>query len=229
MKKKKDSFFEKSVKLKLLIESKKALLFKQKDVEVALKPSMSIIKEFNAPLMVLGSIDLKKGGYYNFEGKKFVLEKSAIYFTGKPTAPLLNIRLVYRRYGNTIWITITGTGTEPSLNFSSSPYMTRDQILSFILFDTKNSGNSTEDMLSLVGGGLAKSILGNMGLKIDTLVLSQEGFEVGKKISDKVSVIYDQKDESKVIVRIEHSPKVETDISVGQDSQSVDIIYKREY
>jgi len=229
MKKNSDSFFEKNVKLSILIESKKPLLFKQKDVKVELKPSMSIIKEYNSPLMVLGSIDLKKGGYYKFEGKKFVLEKSAIYFTGKATQPLLNIRLVYRRYSKTIWITVTGTGTEPALNFSSSPYMTRDQILSFILFDTETSSNSSEEMLSMVGGGLAKSILGNMGLKLDTLVLSQNGFEVGKKITDKISVIYDQQDESKIIVRIEHSPKVETDISVGQDSQSIDIIYKREY
>ena len=52
---------------------------------------------------------------------------------------------------------------------------------------------------------------------------------MGKKISSKVSIIYDQEDESKVIVRIEHSAKVETEISVGQDSQSVDIIYRREY
>ncbi len=228
-KEKNDSFFMKNVKLNILIDSKKDVLFKQKDVKIGLKPSLSIVKEYNSKLMVLGSIDLKKGSYYNFEGKKFVLEKSSIYFTGKPTAPLLNIRLVYRRYGKTIWITVSGTGTEPALNFSSSPYMTRDQILSFILFDTENSGSSTEDMLSLVGGGLAKSILGNMGLKIDTLVLSQNGFEVGKKISNKVSIIYDQEDESKVIVRIEHSAKVETEISVGQDSQSVDIIYKREY
>ena len=228
-KKKKGSFFEKNVKLSILIESKKPLLFKQRDLKVKLRPSMSIIKEYNSPLMVLGSIDLDRGGYYKFEGKKFVLDKSAIYFTGKATQPLLNIRLEYRRYGKIIWITVTGTGTEPVLNFSSSPYMTRDQILSFILFDTETSSNTSEEMLSMVGGGLAKSILRNMGLKLDTLVLRQNGFEVGKRISNKVSIIYDQKDESKIIVRIEHSLKVETDISVGQDSQSVDIIYKREY
>ena len=229
MREKKNSFFEKNVRLKLYVESKRSLLFKQKDVKVELKPQMSILKEYKSPVMVLGSIDFRKGGYYNFNGKKFVLEKSAVYFTGKPTSPLLNIKLIYRRYGKAIWISVSGSGSEPVLNFSSSPYMTRDQILSFILFDSENSGNSSEDMLSMVGGGLAKSILGNMGLKLDTLVLSQKGFEVGKKISNKVSIIYDQKDESKIIVRVEHSPKVETDISIGQESQSIDIIYKREF
>ncbi len=229
MKKKQDSFFEKNVQLSYYIESKKPLLFKQKNVNIKLKPQLSIIKSYLSPLQMTGSIDLLKGGYYKFENKKFVLKKSAIYFTGNPTAPMLNIRLEYRRYGTVIWITVSGLATEPALNFSSSPSMTRDQILSFILFDNKNSSSNSENMLSMVGSGLAKSILGNLGLKVDTLVLSQNGFEIGKKISDKISVIYDQEDESKIIIRIEHSSKVETDISVGQDSQSVDIIYRREF
>ena len=229
MKKKQDSFFEKNVQLSYYIDSKKPLLFKQKNVNIKLKPQLSIIKSYLSPLQMTGSIDLLKGGYYKFENKKFVLKKSAIYFTGNPTAPMLNIRLEYKRYGTIIWITVSGLATEPALNFSSSPSMTRDQILSFILFDNKNSSSNSENMLSMVGSGLAKSILGNLGLKVDTLVLSQNGFEIGKKISDKISVIYDQEDESKIIIRIEHSSKVETDISVGQDSQSVDIIYRREF
>jgi translocation and assembly module TamB len=229
MKEKQESFFEKNVKLSIHVDSRKPLVFKQKDVMVKIKPSLSIMKEFRSPLMMFGSIDLPKGGYYIFEGKKFVLKKSNIFFTGKPNAPMLNIHLVYKRYAKTIWISVAGSATEPALNFSSSPYMTRDQILSFILFDTTESDNTTGDMLSMVGGGIAKSLLGNMGLKVDTLVLKQDGFQVGEKISDKVSIIYDQQDESKMILRVEHSSKLETDISVGENSQSIDIIYKREF
>jgi autotransporter translocation and assembly factor TamB len=108
--------------------------------------------------------------------------------------------------------------------------MSRDQILSFILFDTVDSGENAGNMLSMVGGGIAKSILGNIGLKVDTLVLTQEGFEVGKKITDKITVLYDQKEKDpKVIVRIQHSKRTETDISIGSESQSVDIIYKKEF
>jgi translocation and assembly module TamB len=229
-KKDEESFFRKNVQINLYITAKKPLLFKQKDVYVELRPQLSVIKGFEGDLQVMGSVGLAKGGYYIFEGKRFVLQPSSVNFTGKPTQPLLDINLVYRRYSRTVYISVTGVATEPSLNFSSDPYMSRDQILSFILFDTTDSGENAGDMLSLVGGGIAKSILGNLGLKVDTLILTQEGFEVGKKITDKITVLYDQKEEDpKIIVRVQHSQRTETDISIGSESQSVDIIYKREF
>ena len=229
-KKNEESFFRKNVQLTLYIESRKPLLFRQKEVNVELKPQLSIIKSFDADLQLLGSISLAKGGYYIFQGKKFVLSPSSINFVGRPTQPLLDINLVYQRSGRTIYISVSGSATEPSLQFSSSPFMTRDQILSFILFDTVDSGENAGDMLSMVGGGIAKSILGNIGLKVDTLVVTSSGFEVGKKITDKITILYDQKDrEPRVIVRISHSRHTETDISVGSESQSVDIIYRKEF
>ena len=229
-KKNNESFFKKNVQLMLYIETKKPLIFKQKNVYVELNPQLSIIKSFNGDLQLLGSVRIPKGGYYIFDGKKFVLQDSSINFTGKPTQPLLDINLVYRRYSKTIYITVNGVATEPNLNFSSDPYMTRSQILSFILFDTVDSGQSADDMLSMVGGGIAKSILGNMGLKVDTLIVTTQGFEVGKKITDKITVLYDQKEETpKVILRIQHSKHTETDIDIGSESQSVDIIYKKEF
>ncbi|GEM_PF-1906580 len=230
LKKNKESFFRKNVQLTLYIETKKPLLFKQKNAYVELRPQLSILKGFDGDLQLMGSIPLAKDGYYIFEGKRFTLRPSSINFTGKPTQPLLDINLVYRRYSRTVYISVNGPATEPILNFSSDPYMTREQILSFILFDTVDSGESAGDMLTMVGGGIAKSILGNLGLKVDTLVLTGQGFEVGKKITDKITIIYDQKSaEPKVVVRIQHSKRTETDISIGSESQSVDIIYKREF
>ncbi|WP_456391987.1 translocation/assembly module TamB domain-containing protein [Nitratifractor sp.] len=230
LKKNKESYFRKNVQLTLYIETKKPLLFKEKNAFVELRPQLSIIKGFDGDLQLMGSIPLAKGGYYIFEGKRFTLQPSSINFTGKATRPLLDINLVYRRYSRTVYISVNGPATEPILNFSSDPYMTREQILSFILFDTVDSGESAGDMLTMVGGGIAKSILGNLGLKVDTLVLTGQGFEVGKKITDKITIIYDQKSaEPKVVVRIQHSKRTETDISIGSESQSVDIIYKREF
>jgi translocation and assembly module TamB len=229
-KKNEESFFIKNVRLNLYIETKKPLLFEQKDVRVELTPQLSILKGFGSKLQMLGSVTVAKGGYYIFEGKRFVLQPSSINFTGKPTRPLLDINLKYRRHSRTIYITVTGIATEPNLHFSSDPYMSRDQILSFILFDTTETGESAGNMLTMVGGGIAKSILGNMGLKVDTLVLTQEGFEVGKKISDRITILYDQKENNpKVIVRVRNSKRTETDISIGSKSQSIDIIYRGEF
>ena len=230
LKKNQGSFFRKNVQLTLYIQSEKPLVFHQKNVKVELRPQMSLIKSFDGDLQMLGSIALAKEGYYIFQGKKFVLSPSSINFIGNPTRPLLDINLVYRRYGRTIYISVSGSATEPSLQFSSSPFMTRDQILSFILFDTVDSGNNAGNMLSIVGGGIAKSILGNIGLKVDTLIVTSNGFEVGKKITDKITLLYDQREgEPKVIVRIQHSAHTETDISIGSESQSADIIYRKEF
>ena len=229
-KKEMDSFFRKNFGITLYVETEKPLLFRQKNVYAELRPQLGIIKVPGSDLQILGSIPMAKNGYYIFENRKFILDTSSINFTGSPTRPLLDINFEYNRYGHKIFIRVSGMATEPILNFSSTPYMTRNQILSFILFDTENAGeNNTGDMISLVGGGLAKSILENMGLKVDTLVLTEEGFEIGKKITDKITVIYDQEEESRVIVRIRHSKHTQSDVSIGSESQSADIIYKKEF
>jgi len=217
-----------NLKLYILVNTKAPLIFKNKDLMVKLKPNLTISKKYSKELKILGTVDLLKGGYYKFENKKFVLQKSAIYFTGSASNPLLNIHLILRRYNKTIKIYIAGRASEPSLNFTSSPPMTREQILAYILFDDENAINSS-NMFSALGGALAKSVLRNMGIKIDSMIIKSNGFEVGKKISKKVTIIYDQSDEPKAILRIEHSHKFETDISVGESSQSVDITYKKEF
>jgi translocation and assembly module TamB len=225
---KKSDDFKKNIKIYLLLSTKKALLFKNRDLKVELSPELSISKEYNGDLQILGSVNLKRGGYYRFENKKFVLQKSSVYFTGRPDNPILNIHLLLNRYNRRVKIYVAGEISEPSLNFSSEPVMSREQILSFILFDDENAVNSSS-MVSALGGALAKSILRNIGIKIDSMVIKSGGFEIGKKISKKVTIIYDQSDRPKAILRIEHSNRLETDISVGEESQSVDITYKKEF
>ncbi len=226
---KRDKNSKSLIKIYILINSKKPILFKNQELNIKFLPNLSISKEYkDKNIKFLGSIDILKGGYYKFENKKFILQKSAIYFTSNPTNPLLNIHLKLQRYNKIIKIYVAGSASEPSLNFSSQPPMTREQILSYILFDDENAIESS-NMVSALGGALAKSILKNIGIKIDSMVIKSDGFEIGKKISKKVTIVYDQSNEPKAILRIEHSKKFETDISVGESSQSVDITYKKEF
>jgi len=217
-----------NLKLYLLVKTKTPLIFKNKDMRIKLSPNLVVSKDYKKELKLLGSVKLLKGGYYKFENKKFVLEDSAINFTGPSSNPQLNIHVVLRRYNKVIKIYIAGKASEPSLNFTSSPPMSREQILAYILFDDENAMDSS-NMMSALGGALAKSVLKNMGIKIDSMIIKSNGFEVGKKISKKVTIVYDQSDEPRAILRIEHSHKFETDISVGEKSQSVDITYKKEF
>ena len=229
--KKKNSNFEKNFKIDMTIDSSKPLLYKKEGTRVQITPELSIKKAYGSSLRVNGKIVLHKGGYYRFENKKFTLKRSFIHFKGKPNAPILDIAIVYKHISKTITIRVTGTPSEPSLNFSSNPHMSREQILSFILFDTDSGAgqNQTGDVSNLVAGTLAKSLLADIGLKVDHLVLSGAGFQVGKKISDKITIIYDQEKASSIKIRIENTKNIETDISFGSDSRSADIFYKKEF
>ncbi len=228
--KKSRSVLRKNLKISVYIETKKSLLFKQKGVEVKLLPQMEILKEFDSDLQIFGSIRIPKGGIYRFQRKRFVLQESAVNFTGNPIRPLLDLHLIYRRFGKTVYLTVSGAPAQPVLSFSSDPAMTREQILSFILFDqTEVSGNG-ENLLTLLGGSMAKSLLGSMGLQIDTLIVRSDGFELGKRLSEKISLYYRQREGNpQVIIRIRHSQHTQTEIDIGSRSQSVDIIYKKEF
>ena len=228
---KKNNSFEKHMYINVAVDSSKPLVYKMKNINIKLTPNLTIKKRYGASLKVYGKVVLMQGGYYIFEGKKFVLQKSTIHFKGKPTAPILNINIVYKHAGTTIHVKVSGTAAEPSLHFSSDPHMSREQILSFIMFDTGSGGgeNKAGDVTNLVAGTLVKSLFANMGLKLDHLVLTGAGFEVGKKISDKITIIYDQEKKSSIKVRIENTKNIETDISFGTNSRSADIFYKREF
>lgn len=228
---KKNSNFENNFKINMTIDSSKPLLYKKEGIRVQITPELSIKKAYGSSLRVNGKIVLHKGGYYRFENKKFILKRSFIHFKGKPNAPILDIAIEYKHISKTITIRVTGTPSEPSLNFSSNPHMSREQILSYILFDTDSGAgqNQTGDVSNLVAGTLAKSLLADIGLKVDHLVLSGAGFQVGKKISDKITIIYDQEKASSIKIRIENTKNIETDISFGSDSRSADIFYKKEF
>ncbi len=228
---KKNNYFEKNIATEVTLDSSKPLLYKKGDIDIALLPDLSIKKRYGRSLRVYGKIALLPGGSYRFQGKKFVLQKSSIVFKGKPRAPILNINILYRHTGTTIRVKVSGAASDPALDFSSDPHMSREEILSFIMFDTGSGGgeNRAGDVSNLVAGSLVKSLFANMGLKLDHLVLTGAGFEVGKKLSDRITVIYDQSEESSVKVRIQNTKNIETDISFGASSRSADIFYKKEF
>ncbi len=126
--------------------------------------------------MVLGSIEILQGGSYTFEGKKFVLDKSYVHFTGNPNKPLLEASVKYRSANHLITIKVTGSADAPNIHFSSKPSLTKEQILSIILFDSEGGAgtNTGDDMMKMMGGAMAKSVLSNLGVQLDHLVLGEE-------------------------------------------------------
>ena len=232
MKQKEQSPFMENLSASIQVESEKPLVYKRGDIDIEAKVGLGIHKVEKGELMVLGSVELLKGGSYMFEGKKFVLEKSFVHFTGNPNKPLLEITVKYKSLNHLITIIISGSADAPNVNFSSKPRLTKEQILSIILFDSEGAAgtNSSEDMMKMMGGAMAKSALSNVGLKLDHLVLGEgNSVEVGKKLTNKIMVIYVNDEVSSVKLTYEHGETTESVIGVSQESQSYDIIYKRDF
>ena len=110
--------------------------------------------------------------------------------------------------------------------------MKKEEILSLILFDTiEGAGtNNGDDMMKMMGGAMAKSALNDLGVKIDHLVLGEgNSVEVGKKLTDKITIIYVNDTVASVKLKYEHGKNTESIIGMSEESQSYDIIYKLDF
>ncbi len=232
LKEKEPSPFMENLSVNVQVQSKKPLVYKKGAIDIKAKADLNIHKAEQGELMVLGSVEILKGGSYTFEGKRFVLDKSYIYFTGNPNKPLIEAIVNYKSLNHLITITVSGSPDTLNINFSSVPSLSREQILSIILFDSEAGAgtNSGEDMMKMMGGAMAKSALSDLGVQLDHLVLgSGNSVEVGKKLSDEMTIIYINDVVPVVKFKYEHSSRMESVISADEESQAYDIIYKRDF
>ena len=232
IKEKEASPFMDNLSASVQIETKKPLIYNKGAVNIKAKVDLNVYKAEFSDLMVLGSVEILEGGSYTFEGKKFVLDQSHVYFTGNPNKPLLEASVKYKSLNHLITITVTGSADAPNINFSSKPSLTKEQILSVILFDSEGGAgtNSGKDMMKMMGGAMAKSALSGFGVQLDHLMLGEGGsIEVGKKLTDDITVIYITDEVSSVKLKYEHNKRTESVIEMNEVSQSYDIIYKRDY
>ena len=232
MKEEKESPFMDNLSIDLQVKTKKPLVYNKDAVNIKANVDLSVHKVEHAELLVLGSVEILKGGTYIFQNKTFVLDKSFIHFTGNPNKPLLEINVKYKALNHKVTIKITGSAELPQIDFSSKPALNKEQILSLILFDTVEGAgtNNGDDMMKMMGGAMAKSALNDLGIKLDHLVLGEgNSVEVGKKLTNKITIIYVNDIVSKVKLKYEHSPRTESVIGVSEESQSYDIIYKRDF
>ncbi len=232
MKKEQNSTFIDHLSVDLQVKTKKPLIYNKDAIRMKANVDLGIHKVEHSDLLVLGDVELLKGSTYIFQNKKFILEKSMVYFTGNPNKPLLDIKVNYKSLKYLVTISITGSADLPNITFSSKPSLNKEQILSLILFDTEGGAgtNSGDEMMKMMGGAMAKSALNDMGVKIDHLVLGEgNSVEVGKKLTKKITIIYVNDAISEVKLKYEHSPNTESVISASERSESYDIIYKKDF
>ena len=229
---KESSPFTDNLSISVKVRTKKPLVYRQGDVNIQAKVDLGIEKAAGTAVLVLGMVELPAGGSYIFQDKKFVLKRSSVYFTGDINQPILDIKAEYKTVKYLISVSVTGTPDLPNINFSSVPYLTREQILSVILFDSEAGAesNSGEDMMKMMGGAMAKSALSNVGIKLDHLVLGAgNSVEVGKKLTDKITIIYINDEVSSVKLKYDYSRNIEGVITISPESSSGDIFYKGDF
>ena len=233
MKQKKESPFMQHLSMLVKIETQQPIILRQNDLYARLKPDLTLFKDpDDRQILYLGSIVLQEGGYYRFKEKKFILKKSYIYFSGDLHKPFLDIKATYQSLNYLITITVSGTPAAPNIDFRSSPSLTREQILSVILFDSEEGGDthSGDEMMRMMGGVMAKAALSDLGVQIDHLVFGENGtIEVGKKLTRKITVIYINGEEPKIKFKIRHGRHTESVIGASQKSESYDMIYKGDF
>ncbi|KIM03160.1 MAG: hypothetical protein KN64_12975 [Sulfurovum sp. AS07-7] len=224
--------FVDNLSMSIKINTLKPIKYKQRNSNFQTTFDLGVEKNAGETMLVIGSAKILKGGYYFYEDKKFVLQPSSIYFTGDVNKPLLDIQAIYRAPNHTIRAIITGIPGNPNINFTSTPKLTKEQILALIMFDSEVEADkyTTDEMMKMMGGAVAKSLLSNMGISFDHLVFgSNNSVEIGKRINRRTTLIYANDEVSKAKIRYEFNPNIEGILSVSQQSSSADIIYKKEF
>ncbi len=225
--------------LDISIVTEKPIYYKVPGTDVKLTADLKIWKEVQKPLELLGIIRILSGTHIQ-NGKEFEINSSEILFGGDPLNPYLNIRAEHRSDPYTIHININGQLDTPSINFSSTPYLSQSDILSILLFNSTTQdligGNqdSSKTAISMFGTVFAKEIVQNFGIKLDKLVLmtTEEGtigVEVGKKLSKKVTIVYINDIVQTIKIRYKLSDHFEADFVFSPENNGMDIIYKDEY
>ncbi len=221
-----------NLKLNVQIKNKIPLKYKTDNIDIDFSNDVTIIKDYYKDFKLLGTTTINRG-YYKQDNKKFFLGESYIYFSGNPKKPMLDIKAIYNKEQYSIQIFISGSPQDPIINFNSDPYLTQEQILSLILFDStgENSGSGTE-LYALLGGTFAKELMKSLGISVDHLVLGQGvddqlSVEVGQKISKNITIIYlHNNGKDGVKIKVDHNKHFETDILMQPQSSSIEFLYK---
>ncbi len=224
----------------------------QQNAKVAVAGDLNISKDFGAFHVISGTISTKKGNYTVF-GKLFKIKKGFLNFPSiEEFNPQVDLTADYEIQDRNILINIVGEAQDPTINLSSTPPMSKEDIISYLIFGIPNAklGSdqrhlSQELASSIAMEELTASILPKLGL--DSIIhvvsiqnskqgnFSQPQVKVGSFINDRLYVSY--KRELSVITtsspNLQNKVNIEYDLTdsflinsvIGGSNTGVDIFY----
>ncbi|MCF8105090.1 MAG: translocation/assembly module TamB domain-containing protein [Desulfohalobiaceae bacterium] len=195
-----------------------------------------------------GNISLIRG-HVDFLTKRFDLEKGLITFVNEiPPKPILDIQAETSSDDLSIFLSITGSTTNPELTLSSEPSLPRDEILARLLFGHELSRITPVQAVKLAlavrtlrsGGndqGIMDKFRQTMGL--DELDIKTEPGEeggtvvgMGKYLNENIYFKVEQglgSESSEVIVQIELTPRITLESSAGSVNQEFGLLWEYSY
>jgi len=230
--------------INIQVNSLKPINYKTENIDIRVTPDITLLQEPDNPLKIFGIVTIEDGKVTAGD-KEFEFDKSEIYFNGlKPINPNLNLNLHYHTIDYIdIEIFITNTLASPLIIFSSTPQMSQNDIMSYILFgeaasaDFDSSGEGSNKLAVnslLLATGLKQMFNETSGVNIDTLniITNKEGtlgYEIGKRFNKQIRVVYRNDTISSVILQYSLSKSVRIDVDVRETGQGVIILYVKDF
>ena len=230
--------------INIQINSLKPIAYKTENIDILVTPDLLVSQKPDSPLSISGMLRIEEGTVTG-EGKEFEFEKSEIYFKGShPINPSLNLNLHYYTLDNTdIKIFITNTLALPVIILSSTPQMSQNDIMSYILFgeaasaDFDSSGEGSNKLAVnslLLATGLKQIFNDTAGIKLDTLniITNKEGtlgYEIGTRFNKQIRIVYRNDTISSVILQYSLSKSIRLDVDVRETGQGVTILYVKDF
>ncbi|KAE9538254.1 translocation/assembly module TamB [Ursidibacter maritimus] len=170
------------------------------------------VRQGSKGLGLYGQVNLKNGTFASF-GQDLVVRKGLISFTGLPSQPTLDIEAI--RNPEAIedssiiaGVKVTGIADSPEVKLFSTPSMSQDQILSYILTGRGLEGSGDAGS----GNSIAAALIG-MSLSKSSKVVGGVGSAFG--ISDLNVTTAGIGDNTKVVVSGSLTPKFKVKYGVG--------------
>jgi len=242
--------FEDNLALHINITNSNHALYRSKEAYAPIDINLLYHKDFGEKPILLGLIKTDRG-YYDMEGKRFLLSPSQIVLTQtEPNNPYLDLTLHHTDKDTQIYIYVREFASAPKISFSSKPAMSEKEIISYLLFgvdpDSSFSKSSSDAKYSsraiaTLSNALSRDLTKEFGIKLDKIEISPTEItdasgrttqttkvEVGKRVTKDLTVTYKNDIESSVVFEYQINKNVNVESQAGRKS-SIDIFYKQDY
>lgn len=227
------------------ITATKPLHYLTKELDLFITPDLTLWKDPMGNMQVLGIVSIPRGKITT-SGKTFTLRPSYLYFAGSvPINPYLDITADYEVDYKKIEIYITHRLDSPMFLFNSDPFMSQNDIISYIIFgapaSTALSNNSGADVSAradatnfMLGAGLKGLIGGATKIQLDTMnILTTKeggmGFEVGARLNKDLRVLYKNDTVSSVLIQYTVNRWLRLDADIHELGQGINAIYIKDF